>query len=483
MAWWVEVFRSCTGKSALVALFVFCAFPTGLMMSLITPPGQSPDEPTHLARAEGLLRGVILGVRKADIDPVTGLKEWHTGVKVDNGILHAGFGHVTWIGPNPVVTGPDFLADRAVKTDHSTHYINLPNTATYFPAAYVPAAIGLALGLAAHAPPYACFLLARLFMLVAYVAIGAAAIWIAAFGEGALMGVLLLPMTLFLGSTINEDGILAALSCLACAALTRGTPGYRVLGLAAFVLVLGAKPPYALMLGVFLLPLFKPGFWRRAREVMIALVPVVLWVVLITLFVVVPYGKQPYHPGPLFTGDRSMTLDHADAAANLHILLAQPSRFITLPAHTLYLWGLVIIWTAVGVLGVLQIVLPNGYCHAWEIACALALFLSFFSRRETSTPALTALVNFATVLGLLAVSYWLIMIMFYLDWTNVGEDYVDGLQGRYSLVLLPFLLFAIPGVRWRFRLPPLVPALPVVALGLYDMGYLPMKLVWNFYLH
>jgi len=477
-----ESFHRFTGKPALVALFILCAFPTSLLMALITPPGQSPDEPTHLARAEGLLRGAVLAVRKPDIDPVTGLQEWHTGVKVDTGILHAGFGHITWIGNNPVVTGPDFLADRAVKTDHSTHFINLPNTATYFPAAYVPAALGLALGLAAHAPPYACFLLARMFMLAAYVAIGAAAIWIAAFGEGALMGVLLLPLTLFLGSTINEDVILTALTCLACAALTRGTTGFRALGLAAFVLVLGSKPPYALMLAVFLLPLGGAGFWRRAGQVAVATLPVVLWVALITAFVVVPYGKMAYHPGPLYTGTQTL-FDHASTHENLKILLAEPSRFFTLPWKAVWNYWWLDLWSMVGVLGPLQLVLPNGYCHAWEDCLLLALLGAVFTRRAAAASIGVSAVNAVVVLALMAVTCWLILIMFYLDWTNVGDDQVEGIQGRYLLILLPFFLFILPAVRWRVPLPPLVPALPVVALGLYDLGYLPMKFVWNYYLH
>jgi hypothetical protein len=75
------------------------------------------------------------------------------------------------------------------------------------------------------------------------------------------------------------------------------------------------------------------------------------------------------------------------------------------------------------------------------------------------------------------------MITSYLDWTNVGLAYIDGMQGRYLLPLLPFLLLGIPGFRWRFTLPPLLPALPAIAMGIFDIGYIPMKLVWTYYLH
>lgn len=477
-AWWRQNWRLWMGKRSLVALYFFCALPTGLLISLITPPGQSPDEPAHLARAAGLLHGAILAVRKPDIDPLTGKPEMHTGVKADAGLFSAGFGHVTEMANRPVVTSQGFLADRAVPADHDRIFVNLPNTATYFPIAYVPAALGLALGLAVHAPPFACFLLARLCMLAAYIMVGGLAIWLAAYGEALLFTVLLLPMTLFLGSTLNQDGLLTAMTCLACAALTRGN---RVLGLVLFALVLGSKPPYILLLGVFLLPLFQPGFRRRAVEVAATLAPLLFWIGLIVVFVVVPYGKAAYHPGPLYTGTQTL-FDHANAHEQLKILLASPARFVTLPLHTLAMWWWVTLWSMIGVLGPLQLVLPLPVIHAWAWCLLAAVVGSCFTRREP-VPLWVSGVNFIAVALLLGVTCWLIMIVFYLDWTNVGEDYVDGIQGRYLLILLPFLLFAVPAVRWRWVVPPLVPALPAVAMGLVDMGYLPMKLVWNYYLH
>jgi hypothetical protein len=255
-----------------------------------------------------------------------------------------------------------------------------------------------------------------------------------------------------------------------------------VLGLVMFALFLGSKPPYILLLGAFLLPLFGAGFWVRVRDAAVACVPVLLWVVLISAFVVVPFGKPPYHPGPLYAGDHSVLMDHTDPAANLHILLAQPSRFFTLPWHTLSLFGMDKIHEMVGVLGVLQISLPEGYREAWYVAGALALAGVMFVRRPVAAPGV-ALVSFAWISGLVLLTYWLMMIVFYLNWSNVGIDFIDGMQGRYSLPLLPFLLLAVPGVRARIALPPLVPALPVIALGVVDIGYLPIKLVWNYYLH
>ncbi len=476
---WLDYVQRHGGKGTVMALFVFCAVPVLALTVLLTPPGKSPDEPAHFARALGLLHGAVLAVRQPGTDILTGKTEMQAGVKVNIGLYDIGAGVTTPIGGRSVLTQDNAARLRGFAPIHQKRFVNIPNTATYFPTAYVPAALGVALGRAVHTTPYGCFLLARFGMALSYLALGLLALCLAAFGEAALLAILLLPMSLFLAGTVNQDGQLIALACLACAALTRGARG---LGLVAFIVFLCAKPPYAAMLGVFLLPLFGPGFWHRVRQVALALVPVVLWVAYIVRFVVVPFSKAPYHPGPLYTGPVQL-MSHTNSATNLHILLAAPSRFFTLPARELLHAGGWRLHEMVGVLGTLQIVFSSSFYNAWFVALALTLVGLLFTARPAATPPKAAAVNVAIVLGLIVLTCWLILIMFYLDWTNVGEAYIAGMQGRYWLPLLPFLLFAVPGLGPRLALPPALLALPVVLMGIYDIGYIPLKLVWYFYLH
>ncbi len=453
------------------------------MTALVTPPGQSPDEPAHLARAAGLLHFVVVGERWTVLDAATGRPERRTGFRVDRGLFKASNVATTQIDNRPVMTTPDFLSMRAQPQDHSLVLTGLPNTATYFPAAYVPATAGLILGLALRQPPYACFLLARLGMLLAFLVLGGLALWVTAWGEALLLTILLLPMTLFLGATVNQDGVLIAAACLVCAALTRGERASWLAALVLFVLFLGGKPPYFLLLGVFLLPLFGPGFWVRLRDVAIACVPVLAWVAVVVVILIVPYGQPMHHPGPLFAGDRSVWMDHADSAANLQVLLAHPGRFLTLPLHTMRVGGEQWLRETVGVLGFLQIELPDFYDRFWGAAGVAALLGLVLCRRPGVVTRQTQLVDFCFVGVLLVATVWLILIMLYLDWTFVGNDYIEGPQGRYWIPLLPFLLLAVPGGFFRLRVPLLVPAIPSIALGVFDIGYVPMKLVLNYYLH
>jgi hypothetical protein len=247
--------------------------------------------------------------------------------------------------------------------------------------------------------------------------------------------------------------------------------------------MLGGKPPYILMLGVFLLPFLGGGFWLRLRQVAVASVPVLIWVALILAFVVVPFHKPMFHPGPLYPGNPNIWMDHSDARENLHILLSPPTRLISLPWRTVLFCGPQRVRQIVGVLGLLQIYLPDYIYLAWALCGVVALLGLVFTRHPVELSNANKILNFLFVLFLMAATCWVLMIQFYLDWTTIGLDWIDGIQGRYFLPLLPFLLFAIPGFRWRFALPPLLPALPAIALGIFDIGYIPMKLVWGFYLH
>ncbi len=472
-----------TGKTAILAVFILCALPVGIFITLITPPGQSPDEPAHLARAAGLLHWAVIGERHTIVDPDDGKPQEISGVTADSGIMTYDFSPITHVGNRPVVTSDIFLHERATPSDHHLAFNGIPNTVTYFPAAYIPAAFGLGIGLALHEPPYICFTLARLAMLTAFLVLAVLAIQWTAYGEALLTAILLLPMTLFLAGTLNQDGILIPIVCLACALLTRRSHAAKLTGLALLTLFLCSKPPYLPILAVTLLPLASPGITARLRNVIIACIPLFIWVALDIAFVVVPFGQPPHHPGPLFTGNPNMLVDHTDAAANLHILLAKPSRLITLPWITAKIWFMQSLREMVGVLGPLQLVFPEGYYRLWWSSLAIAAAGLLVSRREETATPLNNLLNLLAIALLLPAMYWLIQLSFYLNWSSVGDASISGFQGRYLLPLLPLLLFGIPGQCFRLRLPIIVPALPALALGLFDLGYIPMKLVWNYYLH
>ncbi len=477
-----EIVRRLGDKNILMALFLFCALPVTGLTALLTPPGQSPDEPAHMVRAAGLLDGQIIAHRATGTDPYTGKPYPVTGVLVDQGLAQVSFGADTPFDGHLVFSAANRQALLAQPPAHQLIFGEISNTGVYFPLTYLPATLGMGVANALGVRPYFALISGRLCMAAAYLGLGLLAIYLAAYGEALLLAVLLLPMALFLAGTLNQDGVLLALTCLACALLTRATRRARLWGLAVFVAVLGSKQPYILLLATVLEPLFAKGWPRRLGEVVVAALPVTLWVAVLAALTLVPSLKQPYHPGPLFTGDPNLLLDRTNAAANLHILLAQPSRFWTLPWVTQEMFGRDKLPQMIGMLGLLTIQMARPVYWLWEIAllCAAAGLLF------TSRPAGLAGGRWRDglfTLALMFLTYWLLNIVFYLSWTNVGMNWIDGIQGRYLLPMVPFLLFALPSLGRGPRLGPVLMAMPAALMGVFDILYVPWLLVKNFYLH
>ncbi|OYV37704.1 MAG: hypothetical protein B7Z81_05640 [Acidocella sp. 20-61-6] len=478
--WWLSA------KPRMVMLFLLCAGPVGVSMVFLTPPGQVPDEPAHMARAAALIHGAILPIRKLSVDAATGQQTLLSGVQVDTGLFSESFGRMGDKNNPHSVTLGDYWASRNVPSNHKLEFANIPNTGTYFPATYLPAAIGMAVGIAFNVDPYTCMALGRFSMLVAFLALGAACLAITAYGEALLMAVLILPMTLNLAGSLNQDGLLISMSALCAAIFTKDPsrhPRLRWLGLLLLALILGSKPPYMALLGLALLPLRAPGLWRRALAMLITALPVLFWIGLILAFAVIPLGSAAYQPGPLYQGDPHTVFHQFSPSDNLNILLNQPFRLVSMPWQLFVQSGVLIGKEMIGILGWLQLIFPDKFYSAWSIALSIALLGLVFTKRTPEGGVSAPIITGTYVLTLIISSLWAVIIVCYIDFTFVGQADIGGLQGRYLLVLMPFVTLAIPVWRSRCAVPAIVPALPAIALGFYDIGYLPLKTVAFFYMH
>jgi hypothetical protein len=474
-----------SAKPRIVGLFLLCALPAASVMAMLTPPGQVPDEPAHTARAAGLLHGAVVAVRKTFTDPQTGQQFVESGVKTDAGLFAASFGKIETANGQHVVTEVDYDAMRNQAPDHALVFASIPNTANYFPTAYILATLGMAVGLLFKASPFVCFMLARFAMVAAFLLLGSFAIWVTAYGEALLLAVLLMPMTLFLAGSLNEDGVLIGMACLSAAAFTRDParfPRLRVLGIFLLMLVLASKPPYLAMLALALIPLRAAGFWRRAWQMVAGAVPALAWLAFVLKYVAVPFGQPAYHPGPLYAGDAHIWLTATNPAANLHILLADPVRLLAMPWQMYVFWQVEMYRGMVGILGLLQVQFPGRYYMVWSYALAAALLGLVFGQRRGTEARAAGLLDTVLVAAVGVFTCWCMAILLYTGWTTVGSATIQGIQGRYFLIMLPFAALAAPAWRALAVLPPIVPALPVLVIGIYDLAYVPFKLAAFFYM-
>ncbi|WP_326542800.1 DUF2142 domain-containing protein [Pseudorhodoferax sp.] len=209
---------------------------SALLLSMLTPPFQSPDEFDHVKRAYLLSRGQIL----LQSPPGEG-----SGGAVDTGLL--AYMSVFWalpFKPDKKVTTADLAQARSVQWTREHTFSAAPGTGYYLPLAYLPQAMALAVSRYAGLSVDVSYRAARLAALLVAFAMLAWALRLHPLPPVAI-GLLTLPMTLFQLASASLDAVtyalaVLALACYLHASRARGATRPRVLitfSVAMFVII------------------------------------------------------------------------------------------------------------------------------------------------------------------------------------------------------------------------------------------------------
>ena len=442
------------------SLFVLVAVTMLVFLVIFVPTGEVPDEVAHIMRADSVRHGEIAGFRRPRLDD-QGDPAIDAAVRGDISLVGAGF---EFFGLS--------LRDKHETLAHIEHMrsfvwanrldpVSVPNTAVYPPFFYLPAASGIQLAKYAGYGPYDAILAGRFFNVLAYLALGAAALFFAERGRAMLFAILCLPMSLWLAASMNHDGIVIACSVLAGSLLCRKDPAGQttarwIAGAAALALAVMAKPfllPMTLIVPATVPGRFRPNLRSAASGFALAVFPALLWGGAMALFVAVPFVRGPAYPaGPLWSGPAGTLFPSTSPGEQLHILLSVPSRLVTLPLDTLWQEGRWLWHEVIGVLGTLDVVLPPFLYDGWNWILAAAFSAGLIGGRGSlKIDARSNGLRLVALAGAIA-SSWMIYLLQYLSWTKVGESLIEGVQGRYFIpvaaLALPFLaapLLSIPG--------------------------------------
>ena len=420
-------------------VFACVAGLVGVLLVVATPPFQVPDEPNHFARAFQVSEGQVVSQRTTDSV---------------GGWLPRSINRVAGTVMGRVPFNPDVKQDldawaRAFDIPllaHDRTETAFPNTALSGPVAYLPQALGIELGRMLGGSALTLLYWGRISSLFWCVAVTALAIRWLTVRPWTCVLLALLPMTLYVRSSVSSDGPTLALTILAMAiclrpidlaprdgdvAHSRNESADRrqwwlLFGVAA-LLALG-KPPYGAV--VFLALATPPrliGGTKRYIAMMLALTAVFLaaqggWALAMR-------GKTAVMaPGSDPEAQRAYLGDHpGDAAA---ILVQDLVRSAPALAHQ-----------AVGVLGWLDAPLPG------LVAVILGLLIVLVALGEAGPPSRCAAFRWlgAAICG---VGTLTLLTMNYVWWTPPAAVHVEGIQGRHLLPLIPFLFLSIdPPVR------------------------------------
>jgi uncharacterized membrane protein len=400
------------------------ALPFGLVLVALTPPFQVPDEPNHFYRAYQISDGAIVPERLSEsvggtlprslrqvADSVMGSVPFNPDVKQNLDAWRLAF---------DVPLRPD---DRAETP--------FPNTALSGPTAYAPQALGIALGRFSGASALTLSYWGRAFNLLICVALTTLAIRWLPIRRWTCALLALLPMMLFVRSSLSSDGPTVALAMLALSLCLRSIslerdhaeeqPPWSLIGTTA-LMALG-KPPYG---AVSLFSVATPGRLfggtRRYWLAMIALsaafvIPQLAWLLALR-------------------GRTATPVAGADPSAQLTYLGDHPIHATGFLVGDLLRNAPVLARQAIGVLGWLDAAVPLGAVVFLGITMVLVAMSEPGLPRAYSRLRWFGIVVF--IAGCLALH-----TMNYIWWTPPAADRVDGIQGRHLLPFVPFLLVSL----------------------------------------
>lgn len=456
-------------RSLCPLLFLVFSLGAGLFLAWALPPFMAADELAHLARADAITRGQLVSERAR----VNGALI--SGGPVDVALLEA-LGPFDPIAfhPEVKVTTGDFARAGRLGWDGRVASTGFANTAVYAPFFYAPIALGLAIGKTLHLSVIHTVYLGRALNVLACALVGAAALWAAGRARLPLYALLLLPMSVALYASATQDGLMVAVGGLAAALLSRSLDGGRAmtraeaLGAAVAIALVGmAKAPYAI-LGLVLLASDIESRRLRWAAVATAVGVPLLWLAWNSAMVQLP----------MYRADAVL-----DPGGQVRFVLSHPAAIGGIALRTLAAGWPQYRASFIGVLGWLDTRLPSFY-----YACAYAVLVLAFAavaRRSLPPPWKRLPLTLLTCAIVAAAG---VFAALYVVWSPVGGPVVDGVQGRYFLVIAMFLPLALSGERPWLRASPVskrlsqAAAVCVLAFPLVSMLIVERAVLVRYYL-
>ena len=433
-------------------IFVTVGMFFGFVLIFIVPPFQSPDEYNHFYRAFQVSEGhwfseKIKNNRLGGTLPVAldSLRQLFQPLKGDAAAkCRAGDMHT---------------AGQLKLLEDERRFIDFPNTAIYAPTAYLPQAAGIFLARQFTDRVLLLFYGARFFNLLVWLALVWAAVRRMPFHRWVMATLALLPASLAIAASCNDDVLTNGLAFYLIAIFCRGisgNPASKFEYLGPLLLISVNKlvfAPFALLAGWQHRLDWKNSFRRSLFPLAGALVVASAWGRLANDRFV-PYDR--YDP----TVRDAQTLNPGvDPPAQMTFVLEHPWQFAKIVAHSF-----VRAIPSMGAHWVGKFGWEKNYLPAWILALLwLALAGLVFTEENPLRPAQRL---WLAAVILLSVALWAITM--YALWCPVGATVIDNWQSRYFIPLGPLAALVV-GVGWGRRWLHLT--LPV-ALALLILGNL-----------
>lgn len=413
--------------------FLFAAIFWGLINIVLTPPFLVPDEPAHFFKALHLSNGNFF----------PRVSNNHVGDYFQKGsefvlVPFDSLFHET----GKRFTFSDLEKAFNIRFDPKAKSFNqFPNTARLFPVPYFPQVLGISAAKLLFQSPLCWLYLGRLLNLFTWICLVFLAIKNIPLHKWTLVLTALLPMHINLASSLSADTFTNAIAFLGISlflkiSLQTGFVSRKevVWLMLVFLLIALSKNVYVIF-GMLLLLIpaskfhtRKPYFNTLLLAAMVGLAGFLAGSI---------YTSRVYaltDPGVPFFHHLSSNLDSVDHNKQMNFIAENPWKYFAIMSISLWNQLDALVYSGIGVLGWLDVVLPFWY-YVFMIFALPSVALC-----EGSTQSFLNLKSKMLIFFVVALTVILVFTISYLTWTPVGKPTIDGLQGRYFIPVLPLFL-------------------------------------------
>ena len=374
----------------------------GRVFFWLCPVGMAPDESTHFFRAYEISYGYFVSERVGE-------------EQVGGNIL-----------PSELLN----YDDEEAEIDWSdTEILTFPNTSLYAPVSYLPQTAGITIARLFTNNVNTIFYAGRLGGFIVSITLCILAIWLIPFGRKIIFIIMMFPMSMQEMISMAPDGFVIGLSMFLLAYVLHLSYGERKLklldiftiSLVCLLLSLSKIVYVVLLFVILIIPKDKMGSARKALLIKGGIIGITFALNLIWLSISSSYLIEYYVAG-------------VDSDAQVHYVLTHIFDYYATVVRTTIANSNFFVQTMVGSnLGKFTIDISP---IMWIVYTILLIYEVLTSRELPSNirkyERYVFLFEFLSCVALIYTSL-------YVQWTPLGQNIIDGIQGRYFIPIVPLL--------------------------------------------
>lgn len=399
----------------------------GVVFSIVFPPFSIPDESSHFRAAYSLANAILFRGPEAVMRPDDLF--FYESIRSPGGQISDEYYHV--LAESFTLLIPDA---SLVRTDQIAVF-SLPGMKT--PQVYLASALGLALAQLIGLGTLPAIYLARFFNLMFFAVLLFFAMRIIPQGKRIIAVVALLPMTLQQVASLSYDAGVLGMSFLLVALLLRAIledgPLLKKELIAIFVIAVLLAPCKVVYTLILVLALFVPAAsFKNSKQAIIF--KVLLFSCSLAYILIA-------RSGGIASLASTQAPEEGMRGYAISSIFEHPGWFLNMVVTTIYAKGDFDLFTTLGYsLGSFQ----DGLISPFWCMVPFIIILLFAAIRVEGERQLSAGLRAVMIVVFFAVTFFTAIAMF-LDFTKIGSEVIEGVQGRYFLPVLPLLLFGIQG--------------------------------------